>query len=119
METAQRLARRSFGVGDVPLWGKLKAPIEQMETAQRLARRSFGVGDVPLWGKLKAPIEQMETAQRLARRSFGGGGVPLVHKLTQDAAQVYGLNACDNIDPRSRKLGNPSWACTPNTFSPN
>ena len=28
--------------------------MEQMETAPRLAGRSFGVGDVPLWGKLKA-----------------------------------------------------------------
>ncbi len=30
--------------------------MEQMETAQRLAGCSFGVGGVPFWGKLKARI---------------------------------------------------------------
>ncbi len=38
--------------------------MEQMETAQRLAGCSFGVGGVPFWGKLRASMEQVETASR-------------------------------------------------------
>ena len=54
----------------------LEASMEQMETSQRLAGCSFGVGGVPLWGKLKAPMKQMETAQRLLDCSFNVSGVP-------------------------------------------
>ncbi len=50
--------------------------MEQMETAQRLAGCSFGVGGVAFWGKLRASTEQMETARRLAGCSFGIGGSP-------------------------------------------
>ena len=56
METAQRLAGRSFGVGGVPFWGKLRASMKQMETAQWLAGCSFAVGGVPFRGKLRASL---------------------------------------------------------------
>ena len=41
--------------------------IEQVETAPRLAGRSFGVGGVPFWGKLKAsnPFERLATLHYL------------------------------------------------------
>ena len=50
--------------------------MEQVETALRLAGRSFGIGGVPFWGKLRASMEQVETALRLAGRSFGVNGLP-------------------------------------------
>ncbi len=58
METTQRLAGCSFGVGGVPFWGELKASMEQMETAPRLAGCSFDVSGVPFWGKLRASMNR-------------------------------------------------------------
>ena len=69
METAQRLAGCSFGVGGVPFWGKLRAFMEQMETVQRLAGYSFDVNGVPFWGKLRASMERVETIQQFEVKS--------------------------------------------------
>ncbi len=69
METAQRLAGCSFGVGGVPFWGKLRASMEQMETAHRLAGCSFGVSGVPFWGKLRASMKLLRFQTTLGRQS--------------------------------------------------
>ncbi len=76
VETAQRLAGRSFGVSGVLFWGKLRASIKQVETAQRLAGRSFGVSGVLFRGKLRASIRWL--AVLLAGL---GGAAPLQAEL--------------------------------------
>ncbi len=54
-----RMQTSDYAAVGVPATG-LGTFMEQTETAQRLAGRSFGVGGVPFWGKLRASMEQWE-----------------------------------------------------------